>query len=288
MTNKTLKQLFAELAESGRYANRRIAELAESGRYVDQKFAELAESSRYVDQKFAELAESGRYVDQKFAELAESSRYVDQKFAELAESSRYVDQKFAELAESSRHTEQKIADLATNGRLSDAKIAELAESRREVDALFKELSRQVGGLGNKFGSFTEGLALSSLRRILFERFRMECVARRPERRIKTEGRDFEVDMLGWTNGPGARVVIVEIKSHLTRRDLDQVEDQLRNIGDFLPEHRGKAVEGLVAAIDISDPLEAEVLRRGLHLAKASNEIFRLADPEGFKPRSFTA
>ncbi len=210
---------------------------------------------------------------------------LKQLFAELAESGRQVDHK---LAESKRHTDQKFAELAESNRRVDQKFAELAESRREVDVLFKELSRQVGGLGNKFGSFTEGLALSSLRRILFERFRMECVARRPERRIKADGRDFEVDMLGWTNGPGARVVIVEIKSHLTRRDLDQVEDQLRNIGDFLPEHRGKAVEGLVAAIDISDPLEAEVLRRGLHLAKASNEIFWLADPEGFKPRSFTA
>ncbi|NTV95645.1 MAG: DUF3782 domain-containing protein, partial [Thiobacillus sp.] len=41
-------------------------------------------------------------------------------------------------------------------------VASLTVSQKETDRQLKELGKQIGGLGNKFGSFTEGLALPSL------------------------------------------------------------------------------------------------------------------------------
>ncbi|MFM7613552.1 MAG: hypothetical protein ACKO4R_04835, partial [Synechococcales cyanobacterium] len=41
---------------------------------------------------------------------------------------------------------------------------------------FLELGKQIGGLGAKFGSFTEGLALPSMETILHQQFGMEIIS----------------------------------------------------------------------------------------------------------------
>jgi len=161
---------------------------------------------------------------------------------------------------------------------------EMAESSRRVDLQLAELGVQLGGIGNKFGSFTEGLVGSSLRRILFEKFRMDFVAPVPQRRKREDGRNLEADMLGWTNGTDNRVIVVEIKSQLGVRDLDQLDAILLRLGEFFPEHRGKTAEGMIAAVGITEPMESLVHQRGFHLAKASDDNFELADPVGFQPR----
>jgi len=177
-----------------------------------------------------------------------------------------------------------LAALAESGRRVDRQIEATDRQIANVDRQLEELGRQIGGLGNKFGTFTEGLAGASMRRILFDTFHVDSVASILHRRRKDGGRECEADMLGWSNGTDNRVIVVEIKSQLTLRDLDQLEALLLRLGEFFPEHRGKTAEGLVAAVGISDAMEAEVLRRGLHLAKSSDENFTLADPAGFVAR----
>lgn len=174
-------------------------------------------------------------------------------------------------------------ELAELNRQTTLRFHELAESRKEVDRQIKELSRQIGGLGNKFGTFTEGLVWSSLQRILREHLGLHTLIIIPSRRRLPDGRELEVDMLGWNNGTDNRVAVVEIKSHLTRRDLDQFDRILRRLGDFFPEHKGKNAVGVIAAIDIRPPMDREVNRRGFHLAKASDENFELADAPRLPP-----
>ena len=190
---------------------------------------------------------------------------------------------FHELAESGRRVDRRLEAMSET---LEAQAVRLAESRASVDAALRELSRQIGGLGNKFGTFTEGLMYSSLQRILRDRLGMQNLAIMPDRRRLPDGGELEVDMLGWTNGKDNRVTVVEIKSHLTRRDLDQFGKILRRLGDFFPEHKGKTAEGVVAAIGIRRPMADEVQRRGFHLATASDESFRLADTAGFRAARF--
>jgi hypothetical protein len=86
-----------------------------------------------------------------------------------------------------------------------AMLAELAEQSKETDRrmqetdrMLKALGRQIAGLGDKFGYFTEGLALPSMERILRTRFRMETVS--PRVRVRQGGQEREYDVLAWANG----------------------------------------------------------------------------------------
>ena len=66
-----------------------------------------------------------------------------------------------------------------------AMISELSKSQKGTDQEMKETSRfihelgkQIGALGNKFGSFTEGMALPAMNKILRQTFVMVVVSPR--------------------------------------------------------------------------------------------------------------
>ncbi|MBN8246725.1 MAG: DUF3782 domain-containing protein [Verrucomicrobia bacterium] len=179
-----------------------------------------------------------------------------------------------------------VAGLAVSQKETALQIRETSRQIRETDQELKELGRQIGGLGNKFGTFTEGLMWPSLTRMLFEQFGCDTVSPATLKRRRSDGSEMEVDVLGYSNGTANRVVVVEIKSRVIERELDQFEGILRRFGEYFPEHKGKTIQGVVAAIEISAPMSEAISRRGLHLARASDESFTLADPVGFQPQTW--
>jgi hypothetical protein len=96
-------------------------------------------------------------------------------------------------------------------------LAELSTAQKETDRQLKELGKQIGGLGSKFGSFTEGLALPSMEKILRQRFGMEVVS--PSVRVSKEGRHLEIDVLAYSNGDLNTAYIVELRAMLGKNLL---------------------------------------------------------------------
>ena len=190
-----------------------------------------------------------------------------------------------EVAETSRNVATLMADNQETDRQLKETDRQLKETGKETDRRLRLLGEQLGGLGNKFGSFTEGLAYPSLYRILTEDFHLDTVAYRVRQR--RNGAEQEFDMVGSTNGKDQRVVLVEIKSHLTESEVKKFENKLKAFRDFFPEHRGKALYGLIAAVDVTHGLTARVARRGLYLAVAHDGTFALASPAHFKPKKFS-
>ena len=178
-----------------------------------------------------------------------------------------------------------VASLATDNKELKRLFGETDRQGKETDRRLKLLGEQIGGLGNKFGSFTEGLAYPSLYRILTEDFHLDTVAYRVRQR--RNGIEQEFDMLGSAIGANQRIFLVEIKSHLTEAELKKFEQKLREFFRFFPEHRGKALYGLIAAVDVARGLEARVARRGIYLALAHDGTFALASTAPFKPKRFS-
>jgi hypothetical protein len=187
----------------------------------------------------------------------------------------------SELRESQRETDRVL-------RAGQRETELLRESQRETDRQLRELGRQLGGLGDKFGSFTEGMAFPSMKKLLQERFGANHVTLRSSARLN--GRSHEVDVLAYGSGngggDGGAVYVVEVKSHLREDGLEQILRLLRDFPQFYPEHRGKRLYGILAAVDVPGDLRAKVLREGIYLAQISGDTFSLAVPESFSPRSF--
>lgn len=104
----------------------------------------------------------------------------------------------------------------------------------ETWRVVREIGKQIGGLGNKIGSFTEGMAFPSMTKLLEERFHMDFIA--PRVILRKNGRHLELDVLAYSNSPEIEeVYIVEVKGHLREDGLKQLQKGSSRIPGLLPD-----------------------------------------------------
>ena len=168
---------------------------------------------------------------------------------------------------------------------ADNSFEEIKRILADTARITKQNAKLIGDIGNKFGSFTEGMAFPSMEKILQEQFGMETVSTRV--RTRKGDRTQEIDVLGYANGAVNTVVLVEVKSHLRERDIDQIKKLIDNFAFFHPEHQGKKVLFMVAYVDATEEVMAELTKMGIMLARINDEVFQLVNPEGFTPRDFS-
>ena len=214
------------------------------------------------------------------AAQVETGREQRETRRELKELARGTDRQF-------RRTDERIRALSVAAdrrqQETDRQLKELGQQLKELGEQVKELGQQIGGLGEKFGTYTEGLAETGVRKLLRERFGASAVAIGFE--VKKNGETMELDGYGYSNTGHDAVYVVEIKSKLRRRGIDQLLKTLRRFPEFFPEHRGKKLYGVLAAADVSKDMASKALERGLYLARLGTTV-ELAVPDDFKPRSF--
>ena len=190
----------------------------------------------------------------------------------------------ASIAVSQQETARQMLETDQKMRDTDRKMEETAREIKETGRQLKELGKQIGGLGEKFGSFTEGLALPSMTKILSERFGMEVIS--PSVRVKKQGENMEIDVLAYANSEVNEAYLVEVKSHAREEAIEQLRSILERFRRFFPEHKDKAVYGILAAVDLSDELRERILKAGFYVARIHNEVFELDVPANFKPKAY--
>jgi hypothetical protein len=176
---------------------------------------------------------------------------------------------------------QLLAELTSAQKQTDRQLKELG---KQTDRQLKELGKQIGGLGAKFGSFTEGLALPSMETILRQRFGMEVIS--PSVRASKEGQHIEIDVLAYANGNLNTAYIVEVKSHAREDSIIQLKSILQRFRTFFPEHQEKQLYGILAAVDMSPELRQKTLQEGFYVARIHDQVFELDTPENFQPQSY--
>ncbi len=190
--------------------------------------------------------------------------------------------------ETSRKVEEHRKENQEQQEIQRKEVQELRAAQKkdsdEVNQQLRELGRQIGGLGNKIGSFTEGLALPSMQKILQRQFRMEVIS--PSVRVRKNGREIEIDVLAYANSAINEVYIVEVKSHLREEGIIQLQKLIKNFRTFFPEHRDKKVFGIIAAIDMPKTLKKRALALGLYTAIIHEEIFSIEVPKRFIAKAY--
>ncbi|MGH9767681.1 MAG: DUF3782 domain-containing protein [Blastocatellia bacterium] len=181
------------------------------------------------------------------------------------------------LKESAERTEEERRKTEEERRKTE-------EERRKTEREIRQVNQQLGELGNKFGSFTEGMAFPSMEKILRNHFKMDVVTLRAKSR--QNGHSIEIDVMAYDNGSRNEIYLVEVKSHLTRESIDQMLRTIERFPKFFGAHRDRTIYGVIAAVDIPNNLRAEVLKKGLYLARIHDGTFELLTSRGFKPTPF--
>ena len=221
--------------------------------------------------------------------MATTADEVWRLLGELIESQKETDRRFQEterlLKEQSQETDRlrKEQSQETDRRFQETD-RQMKESQKKTDRQIKELGKQIGGLASKFGSFTEGLALPSMEKILREKFAMEVIS--PSVRVSKQGEHIEIDVLAYANSSVNQAFVVEVKSHAREESIEQLKTILQRFRYFFPEHQNKQVYGILAAVDLSAYVRQKILAEGLYVARIHEDVFNLDIPEGFVPKAW--
>jgi len=187
---------------------------------------------------------------------------------------------------STAELKQLVESIAIFQRETDRQMKETDRQMKETDRKLKELGKQIGGLGNKFGAFAEGLAFSSIERILRADFGMEAIT--PRFSVVKGGESEEYDVLAYRNGETKQGLIVEVKSHLDLATVEQMKRKMDHLFRWMPEHRDKEFQGMVAYVEGSAAARQAVLAQGWHLVHVGEDLFELKNPPGFVPKIYRA
>ncbi len=249
---------------------------------TDEELRELvAENSRAI----REMQAARKKSDREMQAFREEMRAADRRAEELrAESERRMQAFREEMRAADRRTEELRFE---SERRMQAFQEEMLASRREVDRVLTNIernNRDLGRLGNRFGEYNEALCRPSLIRTLRERFHMTEFA--PRMLGYHNGDAVELDLLAHADHRSDEVYVAEIKNRLRQEGIDQILEHLKVFPRFFPDHRGKKLYGILAAIEAEPQMQKKVLQQGLYLMLYAGDVLEMRVPEGFEPQVF--
>ena len=265
-----IKAMFADVA-------RRFQETDRMFKESERRLQEESErKSQEAERRSQEIERRRQEESERRSQEAERrSQEIERRLQEESERrSQEAKRRSQEAERRSQEAERRSQELDRVMR------AEWSETSKKI----REVSQQIGGLGNKFGSFTEGLALPSMQKILFEKFKVDTVS--PSVRVSRNGKHLEIDVLAYANGEVNTAYVMEVKSHLREDGIEQLLRILDEFPEWFPEHKNKRLFGILAAVDIPAALRPKVFEQGLYLARIHNDLFELQSAEAFVPRRF--
>ena len=191
---------------------------------------------------------------------------IRQLLRDLVKSQQETNAKFKETDAMFKETNAKFKE-------TDVKLEKLIAESTKTERKIKEQGKQIGGIGERFGSFTEGLAYPSLRKILFQHYGIENTVANIIKDF-AGGRQVEFDAFGYTNGSVNNAVVVEVKTHLQSKHIYEFKAELEHFKQDFPEFSEKHLYGILATVRIvPKELKKEIFDNGLHLAIVHNDIF---------------
>lgn len=181
-----------------------------------------------------------------------------------------------------------LKELAISQKETETKFKETDAKFKETDKKIANIGKQIGGIGEKFGYFTEGLALNSMEKILFEKFKVDHVS--PRVKVKDENSNqiiAEIDVFGYCNSEINNAVLVEVKSNLNLKHIEEFENLLKSFDSLFPEHKGKNVYGIISTpTNFNQSIKEYLKRLGIHTATIHDDAFHLNEDKDFIAKNY--
>ena len=182
-----------------------------------------------------------------------------------------------------RETEKIKRETEKIKRENAKGFEEIRQMQKENAKQLKATRKQIGGLDNKFGDYTEAIAMPSIKRMLDERFDANFKGSLLVRNTNN-GLDMEVDAWGVSRNGTGSAYIVKIKSKFREKHINQVWQLVKRFRIHRSEYSKRAVYPVLAVVDISDAGRATVWNAGIHLIEINDGVFQYAKP----PQDFEA
>jgi hypothetical protein len=227
------------------------------------------------------MATTADEVWQLLGELIQAQKETERRFQETERRFQEGEHRFQEterlLREQSQATERRFQE--GEHRFQETERL-LREQSQETDRQIKQVNEQLGKLGNRLGEFVEWQVRPAAVRLFQERG-IDVHELYTEVSVKRPGGGLEIDLLVVNE---IEAVLIEVKSKLTQRDVDEHLQRLTKFKQFMPRYRDVKALGAVAAMVVPEEVARYAYRRGLFvLAQSGDSVIILNDAQ-FQPR----
>ena len=178
-----------------------------------------------------------------------------------------------ELAQSQQELSQSQQKLSQSQQ-------ELSQSQKETDKQIKQVNKQIGELGNRLGEFVEYQVRPAVVRLFQERG-IDVHEFHPGLSVTRDHEGLEIDLLVVND---ADAILVEVKSKLTQRDVDDHLQRLAKFKRLMPRFRDVKALGAVAAMVVPDEVASYAYRQGLFVLVQSGENVIILNDAEFTPQ----
>ena len=156
---------------------------------------------------------------------------------------------------------------------------------KDTERYIKEIGKQIGGLNNKFGKFTEDMFMDSLQKLMKEKFNVQEFIANSFKRIYSIG-EIEIDAMGVINGDVNSVYIAEIKSKFDNEAIEQLEKNISKLNVFYPDLKDKKKIGLIVLPNIDDEVKLRIMNAGFYPVSLKDDLAIIKSPDDFVPKAF--
>jgi hypothetical protein len=185
-----------------------------------------------------------------------------------------------ELAQSQQELSQSQQELSQSQQELSQAQKETDKQIKETDKQINRVSKQIGELGNRLGEFVEWQVRPAVVRLFQERG-IDVHEFHPGISVKRDNEGLEIDLLV-VNDTDA--ILVEVKSKLTQRDVDEHLQRLAKFKRLMPRFRDVKALGAVAAMIVPDEVASYGCRQGLFVLVQSGENVIILNDAEFTPR----
>ncbi|GBE74124.1 hypothetical protein myaer87_13510 [Microcystis aeruginosa NIES-87] len=185
-----------------------------------------------------------------------------------------------ELAQSQQELSQSQQELSQAQKELSQAQKETDKQIKETDKQINRVSKQIGELGNRLGEFVEWQVRPAVVRLFQERG-IDVHEFHPGISVKRDNEGLEIDLLV-VNDTDA--ILVEVKSKLTQRDVDEHLQRLAKFKRLMPRFRDVKALGAVAAMIVPNEVASYGCRQGLFVLVQSGENVIILNDAEFTPR----
>ncbi len=219
------------------------------------------------------MATTADDVWQLLAELATAQKETERRFQES-------DHRFQETERLLKEQSQETERLLTEQNRKTDQL--LTEQSRKTDRQIQRVSQELGKLGNRLGEFVEWQVRPAVVR-LFQARGIDVHEFHSGVSVKRADGGLEIDLLVVNT---TEAILIEVKSKLTQKDVDDHVQRLGKFKQFMPRYRDVNALGAVAAMVVTDEVADYAYRQGLFVLAQSGDTVVILNDETFQPHSW--
>lgn len=185
----------------------------------------------------------------------------------------------AELADAQKETERILRE---ERQQTERERQKTEHQFRETDRKIQAVNRQIGKLGNRLGEFVEWQIRPAAVRLFQERG-IEVHELYTEVSVQRENEGLEIDLLVVND---TEAILIEVKSKLSQKDVDEHLERLAKFKQFMPRYREVKALGAVAAMIVPQDVARYAYRQGLFVLAQSGESVIILNDAQFQPKAW--